>query len=100
HKEIFAFTRVEKGGKFFKREWEDIVKPVIRKWGLFLMEYYAEGDDAMSFDYWALSFDSCGGSPVDAVNFVAGIYWTYLGCCTLAVSFVALYEFYNVSVQR
>ncbi|KAG2348419.1 hypothetical protein BDR05DRAFT_874473, partial [Suillus weaverae] len=40
HKEVFSFTRVEKG-EFFGREWEDIVKPVIRKWGLFLMKYFA-----------------------------------------------------------
>ncbi|KAG1819667.1 uncharacterized protein BJ212DRAFT_1342270 [Suillus subaureus] len=56
HKEIFAFTRVEEG-KFKGREWEDIVKPVIRKRGLFLVEYYAEGDhdDTTSFanDSWA-----------------------------------------------
>ncbi|KAG2041396.1 hypothetical protein BDR03DRAFT_979376 [Suillus americanus] len=53
HREIFAFTRVEEG-EFCGREWEDIVKPVIRKWGLFLLEYYAEFDDAMNFDSWAL----------------------------------------------
>ncbi|KAG2048780.1 hypothetical protein BDR06DRAFT_749473 [Suillus hirtellus] len=42
HKEVFSFTRV-KEGEFFGREWEDIVKPVIRKWGLFLMTYFAQG---------------------------------------------------------
>ncbi|KAG1882867.1 hypothetical protein F4604DRAFT_309799 [Suillus subluteus] len=40
HQEVFSFTRV-KEGEFFGREWEDIIKPVIRKWGLFLMEYFA-----------------------------------------------------------
>ncbi|KAG0705290.1 hypothetical protein DFH29DRAFT_907133 [Suillus ampliporus] len=43
HKEIFLFRRAEKG-KFVGREWEDIIKPVIRKWGLFLMKYFAEGE--------------------------------------------------------
>ncbi|KAG2114799.1 uncharacterized protein F5147DRAFT_822334 [Suillus discolor] len=42
HKEVFSFTRV-KEGEFFGREWEDIVKPVIRKWGLFLKTYFAQG---------------------------------------------------------
>ncbi|KAG1736794.1 hypothetical protein EDB19DRAFT_1720374 [Suillus lakei] len=43
HREIFLFPRV-KEGKYFGREWEDIIKPVIRRWGLFLMKYHAEGD--------------------------------------------------------
>ncbi|KAG1790892.1 uncharacterized protein HD556DRAFT_1241402, partial [Suillus plorans] len=42
HREVFSFTRV-KEGEFFGREWEDIVKPVIRKWGLFLKTYFAQG---------------------------------------------------------
>ncbi|KAG2157614.1 uncharacterized protein EDB93DRAFT_1304018 [Suillus bovinus] len=42
HKEVFSFTRVTEG-EFFEREWEDIVKPVIRKWGLFLKTYFAQG---------------------------------------------------------
>ncbi|KAG2120024.1 hypothetical protein DEU56DRAFT_904790 [Suillus clintonianus] len=42
HKEIFSFTRV-KEGEFFEREWEDIVKPVIRRWGLFLSDFFAQG---------------------------------------------------------
>jgi hypothetical protein len=40
HQEIFSFTLV-KEGEFFGREWEDIIKPVIRKWGLFLVKYFA-----------------------------------------------------------
>ncbi|KAG2124536.1 hypothetical protein BD769DRAFT_875854 [Suillus cothurnatus] len=39
HQEIFSFTLV-KEGEFFGREWEDIIKPVIRKWGLFLVKYF------------------------------------------------------------
>jgi hypothetical protein len=41
HKEIFSFRRVEEG-EYFGREWEYIVQPVIKKWGLFLTEYFAE----------------------------------------------------------
>ncbi|KAG2041389.1 hypothetical protein BDR03DRAFT_1007224 [Suillus americanus] len=40
HREVFSFTRVKEGA-FFGREWEDIIKPVIRKWGLFLIKYFA-----------------------------------------------------------
>jgi hypothetical protein len=46
HQEVFSFTLI-KEGEFFGREWEDIVKPVIRKWGLFLMKYFGQGH--MSF---------------------------------------------------
>lgn len=41
HQEIFSFRRVEEG-EYFGREWEYIVQPVIKKWGLFLTEYFAE----------------------------------------------------------
>jgi len=41
HREIFPFRRVE-GGDHFGREWEDIVAPVIRKWGRFLVKHFAE----------------------------------------------------------
>lgn len=43
HKEVFSFTRV-KQGEFFGRKWEDIVKPVIRKWGSFIMKYFAPSE--------------------------------------------------------
>jgi hypothetical protein len=42
HQEIFSFRRVQEGD-YFGREWEDIVEPVIRKWGVFLANYFAEG---------------------------------------------------------
>ncbi|KAJ8592616.1 hypothetical protein M405DRAFT_732918 [Rhizopogon salebrosus TDB-379] len=40
HREIFAFPRPEKG-RYKRREWELLVKPVIEKWGKFVSEYYA-----------------------------------------------------------
>ncbi|KAI5992156.1 hypothetical protein EDD15DRAFT_2168373 [Pisolithus albus] len=40
HREIFSFRRPN-GGKYQGREWEDIVKPVIEKWGRFIKEYYS-----------------------------------------------------------
>jgi len=43
HQEIFSFRRVEEG-YFYGREWDYIIKPVIRKWGLFLTKYFAEGE--------------------------------------------------------
>ena len=39
HKEIFSFPRAKKG-QFKGKEWEEIVKPVIAKWGLFVETYY------------------------------------------------------------
>ncbi|OAX40339.1 hypothetical protein K503DRAFT_623933 [Rhizopogon vinicolor AM-OR11-026] len=41
HQEIFSFRRVEEGDLVGK-EWEVIVKPVIRKWGEFLKDHFAE----------------------------------------------------------
>jgi hypothetical protein len=38
HKEIFTFTRIEKG-KYKAKEWELIVKPIIEKWGKFVEEH-------------------------------------------------------------
>jgi len=38
HQEIFTFER-EMGGRYDGREWEDIVKPVIEKWGGFVEGY-------------------------------------------------------------
>ncbi|KAG1748922.1 uncharacterized protein EDB91DRAFT_1047546, partial [Suillus paluster] len=69
HKEIFSFRRVEKG-KFFGREWEGIIKPVIRKWGSFLVNYFAEGDVRVLKK--TLGLDSViyrEGLPVDDVSF-------------------------------
>ena len=37
HRKNFLFRRVEDG-----REWEDIIEPVIMRWGRFVMEYFAE----------------------------------------------------------
>lgn len=37
HKEIFTFTRVQKG-KMKECEWNLIVKPVIERWGRFVDE--------------------------------------------------------------
>ncbi|KIK37396.1 hypothetical protein CY34DRAFT_15741 [Suillus luteus UH-Slu-Lm8-n1] len=48
HQEVFSFTRV-KEGEFFGREWEDIVKPVIRKWGLFLMKHFSQDRISSAF---------------------------------------------------
>lgn len=48
HQEVFSFTRV-KEGEFFGREWEDIVKPVIRKWGLFLMKHFSQDHISSAF---------------------------------------------------
>ena len=41
HREIFSFRRVEEGD-ILGREWECIIEPVIKKWGLFVMKYFAE----------------------------------------------------------
>jgi hypothetical protein len=38
HQEIFSFERVT-GGRYKGKEWEDIVKPVIEKWGGFIEAY-------------------------------------------------------------
>lgn len=38
HKEIFSFTRPERG-PYKGQEWERIVKPVIEKWGGFVESY-------------------------------------------------------------
>jgi Meiotically up-regulated gene 113 len=38
HKEIFVFTRVESGSHVGK-EWENVVQPVIEKWGQFVTKY-------------------------------------------------------------
>ncbi|KAI6036927.1 hypothetical protein PISMIDRAFT_685748 [Pisolithus microcarpus 441] len=40
HREVFSFRRPN-GGKYEGREWDDIVKPVIEKWGRFVKEYYS-----------------------------------------------------------
>ena len=39
HKEIFSFPRAKKG-QYKGKEWEEIVKPVIAKGGLFVETYY------------------------------------------------------------
>ncbi|KAI0702314.1 hypothetical protein BC835DRAFT_1264087 [Cytidiella melzeri] len=41
HKEIFAFKRARKG-RFSKREWELIVKPIIHKWGQFVEDHVVQ----------------------------------------------------------
>jgi hypothetical protein len=41
HREIFSFRRVEEG-VILGREWEYIIEPVLRRWGLFVMKYFAE----------------------------------------------------------
>ncbi|KAJ7349151.1 hypothetical protein DFH08DRAFT_778108 [Mycena albidolilacea] len=38
HKEIFTFTRVNKG-PYKGKEWEGIVKPVVERWGQFVEQY-------------------------------------------------------------
>ena len=38
HREIFSFERVTEG-RYEGKEWEDIVKPVIEKWGGFVEAY-------------------------------------------------------------
>jgi hypothetical protein len=38
HQEIFAFTRIENGPNVGK-EWENVVQPVIEKWGKFVKKY-------------------------------------------------------------
>ncbi len=38
HQEIFSFDRVTKG-RYKGKEWEEIVKPVIEKWGGFVEAY-------------------------------------------------------------
>lgn len=38
HKEIFEFQRFGKG-KFKGKEWEQIVKPVVERWGRFVDLY-------------------------------------------------------------
>jgi hypothetical protein len=38
HQEIFSFERVTEG-RYEGKEWEDIVKPVIEKWGGFVEAY-------------------------------------------------------------
>lgn len=38
HQEIFSFERVVEG-RYTGKEWEDIVKPVIEKWGGFVEAY-------------------------------------------------------------
>jgi hypothetical protein len=38
HQEIFPFVRVTEG-RYKGKEWEDIVKPVIEKWGGFVEAY-------------------------------------------------------------
>jgi hypothetical protein len=38
HREIFSFERVTEG-RYEGNEWEDIVKPVIEKWGGFVEAY-------------------------------------------------------------
>ena len=35
HKEIFPFIRPQ-SGPYKDREWDDLVKPVIKKWGEFV----------------------------------------------------------------
>lgn len=35
HKEIFTFTKVQKG-KLKGREWDKVVQPVIERWGKFV----------------------------------------------------------------
>ena len=37
HKEIFSFPRAN--GRYKGKEWEEIVKPVIEKWGGFVGAY-------------------------------------------------------------
>ena len=37
HKEIFSFPRAN--GRYKGKEWEEIVKPVIEKWGGFVEAY-------------------------------------------------------------
>ena len=39
HKEIFTLERAPKGSKFYQREWELLVKPIIEKWGRFVEEF-------------------------------------------------------------
>ena len=38
HKEIFTFQRVQKG-RYKNVEWEQLVQPVITKWGRFVADY-------------------------------------------------------------
>lgn len=38
HREIFSFSRIE-GNQFKAREWDDLVRPVIKKWGRFVKEH-------------------------------------------------------------
>lgn len=38
HKEIFTFTRIERG-RYKGKEWEAIVKPMIEKWGEFVNKH-------------------------------------------------------------
>lgn len=38
HKEIFTLERVT-SGKLKGREWEDVVQPIVEKWGKFVTEY-------------------------------------------------------------
>ena len=38
HKEIFVFMRVE-NGPHVGMEWENVVQPVIEKWGKFVTKY-------------------------------------------------------------
>jgi hypothetical protein len=40
HKEIFTFSKAT--GQYEGREWEDIVQPIISKWGDFVQNYIKE----------------------------------------------------------
>lgn len=44
HKEIFYFKRA-KSGKFKGKEWEEIVRPVLIKWGGFVENYAERTED-------------------------------------------------------
>ncbi len=38
HKEIFSFMRPE-GGKYVRKEWRKLVRPVIKRWREFVEKY-------------------------------------------------------------
>lgn len=44
HQEIFEFKRAEKGTAFHKKEWDDLVKPLIYKWGKFVETHLVQAE--------------------------------------------------------
>ncbi|KAI0345197.1 hypothetical protein BDW22DRAFT_1009332 [Trametopsis cervina] len=44
HKEIFTFKRAKRG-RYNKREWDLIVKPIIHKWGQFVEDHVVQAKD-------------------------------------------------------